>query len=837
MATLTYWARIIRGPSARMHAFRSKTSRVVLFVAGVWATALLPFHAANAASVSGKDDVAVARLGQAISACEKHDFFTAVHLLSAPGQPAKLRDYVSYYLANAQLVTNQGDAAVKMLGSYVANPVAASPLAGRISLLYAKGLLGQHNDALANAAKARQILQNDYPLLPQPDGDFTLAQAFEATGFPKQATIYYQRVYYLYPSADQSERARVSLEKLRAALGTDYPAPTPRQLLDRGAAWLKAKQFTKARQEYAMLASELTGADRDEAQSGVGAALYLDGDYTGAAHYLAPLQPEGGEAAAERLYYLTEAYRRLNEDTEMLDAVRQLGERYPASPWRLKALITAGNRYLLLQDRAQYVPLYQAAATNFPGDGAAALCEWRVVWAAWLDRSPRRVELLKEQVEMFPGDTHVSDALFFLGRAAEQESNFSSAKAYYERLNFYFPHYYYAGLARTRLTDPKISSAKPDVTVRAWLEKTADAAHSSGIPADLMAAPNEPTRQRIDRGRLLIAAGLTMQAVEELEFGAKQQAEQPTLLAMELSRAMPTPYLAVKVMKKFSGDYLSLPFEKASRSFWEMLFPMPFGETLTATAMERDLDPYAVAGLIRQESEFNPGARSAVAYGLMQLIPSTGKMLGKRDGVKVTSAGMLLNPALNIKLGTQYLRGQLDHWEGDWVKTLAAYNAGPSRVREWLEQFGYGDSAEFVENIPFSETRDYVQAVLRNGQVYRELYGKERAVLASDVVDSSSVPPARLTNTVAVSKAVAKLPGPKKPETALATPKAPPKKRGAKSARGTGASAAAKSTAKPVAKPAAVASAKKSTAKAPVASKKSTSGHAMAATAQKHASA
>jgi hypothetical protein len=119
---------------------------------------------------------------------------------------------------------------------------------------------------------------------------------------------------------------------------------------------------------------------------------------------------------------------------------------------------------------------------------------------------------------------------------------------------------------------------------------------------------------------------------------------------------------------------------------------------------------------------------------------------------------MLLDPGLNIKLGTQYLRGQLNHWEGDWVKTLAAYNAGPTRVRDWLQQYGYGDSAEFIENIPFSETRDYVQAVLRNGQVYRELYGNQKAVLASDVADDSEVPAAKITNVATVSKVVAKKP-------------------------------------------------------------------------------
>jgi len=734
------------------------SARLFLLTAAISFT-LSAQTASPPASQSGKPgDPAVLRLGQAVAAYEKRDFFTTVHLLSAAGQPPKLRDYTTYYLANAELMTNNGEGALRDLGHYAADPVPASPLAGRLTLLYAKVLLGQRPSTMANASKARQILETSYNLLPQPDGDFTQGQAFEATGFPRQAALCYQRVYFSYPASELSERARAALETLRASLGSDYPAPPGRQQLDRAKAFLTLKDYVKARQEYAMLATQLTGADRENAQSGVGASLYLGGDYAGALSYLAPLHPEDAEAGAQRLYYLTEAYRRANDDNAMLDAIHQLEENYPQSPWRLKALITAGNRYLLTQERAKYVPLYQAAANSFPGDSSAALCNWRVAWAAWLDRSPRRVALLKEQVEKFPGDTHVSDALFFLGRAAEQDNNPAEARAYFDRLNVYFPHYYYGGLARTLLADPKIAAARPDPAIRAWLESTADPAHSSSIPADAMATPNPATRQRIDRGRLLIMAGLTTQAVEELEYGAKQTTEQPTLLAMELSRSMPTPYLSVKIMKRFSGDYLSLPFEKASRAFWEMLFPMPYQASLTVSSMEHDLDPYAVAGLIRQESEFNPTAKSAVAYGLMQLVPATGRNMARQDGIRVSSAGMLFDPSLNIKLGTQYLRGQLNRWEGDWVKTLAAYNAGPERVKEWLDQFGYGDSAEFIENIPFTETRDYVQAVLRNGQVYRELYGKERAILASDVTDTSTVPPAQIKSAVLATKAVAKAP-------------------------------------------------------------------------------
>ncbi len=697
-------------------------------------------------------DPAVLRLGQAAAAYEKKDYFTTVHLLSASGQPAKLRDYVAYYLANAELVTNNGGDAVRDLARYLVDPVPGSPLTGRLNLLYAKALVGQPGSTKEAAMKARQVLEAQPSALPQPDGEFTLAQALEATGFPRQAAIGYQHVYFLYPSSDYSEKARESMERLKSSLGGDYPDPPARLRLQRGEAWLNAKQYLKARQEFAMLANDLTGNDREAAQAGVGAALFLNGDAAGTVSYLEKLNPQGAEAAAERLYYLTEACRKLDDDSSMMAAVKELGEKYPVSQWRLKALITAANRYLLTQDRTQYVPLYQAVAESFPEDSSAPLAQWRVAWAAWLDHSPQRVPLLRQQIEKFPNDTHVSDALFFLGREAEEESNFAAARAYYERLNTQYPHYYYAGLARERLNSPKLVAVSEDPAVRSWVDK-AIGAHANAIPDDIGTAPNAATRQRIDRGRLLIAAGMTSQAIDELQFGARQNTEQSTLLAMELSRSMPTPYLAMRVMKKFSGDYLSLPFEKASRSFWEMLFPLPYEETLTASATSRDLDPYAVAGLIRQESEFNPAARSPVAYGLMQLIPSTGRLMGRSSGIRVSSARMLLEPNLNIKLGTQYLRGQLNQWDGDWVKTLAAYNAGPTRVKRWVQAYGYDDPAEFIENIPFNETRDYVQAVLRNGQVYRELYGKQKAVLAAETEVDSDVPAGKI-NTVTASRKV-----------------------------------------------------------------------------------
>jgi soluble lytic murein transglycosylase len=130
-----------------------------------------------------------------------------------------------------------------------------------------------------------------------------------------------------------------------------------------------------------------------------------------------------------------------------------------------------------------------------------------------------------------------------------------------------------------------------------------------------------------------------------------------------------------------------------------------------------------LAGLIRQESEFNPQAVSrAKAYGLTQVRPATGRQFARKVGLARVTTRVLYQPAANLKIGSSILRSMLDQQGGKVEQTLAAYNAGPHRVVEWMAWSTYREPAEFVESIPFTETRDYVQAVLRNAEMYRRLY-------------------------------------------------------------------------------------------------------------------
>jgi soluble lytic murein transglycosylase len=129
-----------------------------------------------------------------------------------------------------------------------------------------------------------------------------------------------------------------------------------------------------------------------------------------------------------------------------------------------------------------------------------------------------------------------------------------------------------------------------------------------------------------------------------------------------------------------------------------------------------------VASLIRQESEFNPAAISpANAMGLMQILPSVGHQLAKSEKIKGFNDAMLLDPSTNIQLGTLYFKQLLAKYDGHLEYALAAYNAGSGRVDDWRKN-NYRDIHEFVESIPFTETREYVEAIMRNVAVYQRLY-------------------------------------------------------------------------------------------------------------------
>ena len=651
-------------------------------------------------------DAALANLALGIAAYEQKNYPAAIAgLKPLEAKLAPVADYVAYYLAAARVDSNDFEVTAADLAPARRN----SPLNGKSWLLEARARKA------SAATDAVRLLREHYAELPQPEGDVTMADCYQAANDLPQAVGFYQQVYYHYLSGAAAARAAAALLTLKDAMGGDYPPPRPAQLLHRADRLMDAKEYAQARKEY-QAAAQSTGPESDQARVRIGAADYFAGKTATAWPYLRDLAVADSDAAAERLYYLAECARWRNDDEQMMSAVQQLAARYQPSPWRLKALLSAANRYLLLNRPQDYLPLLRTVYQDFPNAPAAAQSHWKVAFQAYLHDQADAPGLLRDHLRQYPAHATAGAALYFLGRHMERSGDVAGARASYRKLATAFENHYYAMLARDRLK-AAAPAASPSRDIARFL---AGIQLSAAAPVATGATP--ATQTRIERSRLLRSAGLNDLADAELRFGMRTDG-QSVLLGMELAASADEPHQAMRIMKNSSPDYLNLPVPAAPRQFWELLFPLPYRAEVVRTAQERDLDPFLLAGLIRQESEFNPQAVSrAKAYGLTQIRPATGRQFARKAGVSKVTVRSLYQPAVNLKIGSSILRSMLNDQGGSVEQMLAAYNAGPQRVVEWLAWSPYREPAEFVESIPFTETRDYVQAVIRNAEMYRRLY-------------------------------------------------------------------------------------------------------------------
>jgi soluble lytic murein transglycosylase len=653
-------------------------------------------------------EAALGNLALGIAAWEQKNWAAAIaRLKPLEGKLAPIDDYVAYYLALSRVESNDFGVTAEDLAAARRN----SPLNGKSWLVEARARKA------SAAADAVRLLREHYAELPQPEGDVTLADCYQAANQLAQAAEFYQKVYYHYLSGAAAMRAAGALITLKDTMGSAYPPPGAAQRLHRADRLMEAQEYAQARKEYQAVAAEAGGVEREQALVRMGAADFLDGKTPLAWRYLRDLAVGESPAGAERLYYLAECARRRNDDAEMMSAVGQLAARYPQSPWRLKALTSAANRYLLLNRPQDYVPLYQAVYQDFPTAATAAPSHWKVTFQAYLHDAADASRLLREHLRQYPGHSTAGAALYFLGRHSERSGDVAGARVCYRKVTAAWENHYYAMLARERLKAVGSSAAVATGEIAQFV-----AGIRFSAPAPMPTGAAAATEARIGRSRLLRSAGLNDLADAELRFGMRTDG-QAALLAMELAASAAAPHQAMRIMKNTSPEYLNMPMPAAPRRFWELLFPLPYKADVVRTARERDLDPYLLAGLIRQESEFDPQALSrSKAYGLTQIRPATGRQYARKAGVSKVTVRVLYQPTANLKIGSSILRSMLDQQGGKVEQTLAAYNAGPRMVVEWMAWNAYREPAEFVESIPFTETRDYVQAVLRNAEMYRRLY-------------------------------------------------------------------------------------------------------------------
>ena len=641
----------------------------------------------------------------------------------------KLADYVAWFLASAEFDTQAYSEVPKTLDA-VWSQSPPSPLVWRAALLDARAL-----EQAGNPQGALEVLRKYYDKLPQPQGDLAMAAALAASGDPVSAALYDQRVYYGFPASSEAAQADSESAKLRAQLGDRYPPALGSATLGRAVKLLDAGQTERARKELIALVPQLDGAERDSARVKIGVADYATKDTGVAQRYLTALSVDSPEADAERLHYLLLCARRLNNREAMNDALDQLARLHPQSPWRMEALLIVGNSYLVDNQMDAYEPLYRACYESFPQDARAAGCHWKVTWGHYLRRRADSADLLRAHLRLFPASENAPAALYFLGRLAETSKDWPAARVYYGEVVREYPNYYYNALARDRLEAVKDVGAAPPSSVSEFLRTIAFPQRSRIRSFE----PNAAAQLRLERYHMLSTAGLDDWAEIELRYAAQYE-DQPHVMGLELARHA-EPDQAMRYLKRYASDYLYLPLESAPPEFWKLAFPIPYRADLERYAKQNGLDPFLMAALIRQESEFNPKAVSkANARGLTQIMPATGRELSRRLQMKPYSTARLFQPSVSLQLGSYYLKSVSASLGGRWEAALAAYNAGLARANAWLMWGDFQEPAEFIETVPFSQTRNYVQVVLRNAEMYRRLYaqGALKAEAAPPQVESGT---------------------------------------------------------------------------------------------------
>jgi soluble lytic murein transglycosylase len=541
------------------------------------------------------------------------------------------------------------------------------------------------------------------------------ARANEAAHKFAPAAKDYQALFYKYPLADESKDAAIALPRLTKQLHSEFPYATGEMQDQRAQIFYDAHKWHEARVEYEKLATILKDPGNPIRQRALVRAAECRQHPKAAPGLFVKLTVADPEADAERLYDLSQAWRSDKRETEMLTAIEKNAEKYPQSRWTEDSLMAAGNYYWVELDRAKAGNYYQRVLDGFPGGRHAQNAEWRLAWIAYIQRQPFADEKMTNFLRKYPSTGAAVNALYWLGRNAERSGNPARARAFYEKATDRFPSTYFAHAADQRLAKLAPGDSDP-----------ADAL--AEVPAPPPLRPfDEPIAPMVaDRwNRAQALRTIAFDASAELELKAAYAATaSPRYIVEAAQAAFDQGHFATGMAygRMAVPNFDSRKLSEVPSNVWKVLFPFPYEATIRREAERNNFDPMFAAGLIRQESTFQADAVShADAIGLMQILPKTGRLLAKERKIRYTK-NSLFDPNINIELGMLYI-ANLTRATGGPEYAAAAYNAGEDRIALWKSERTYDEVPELVESIPFTETREYVQIVLRNTDMYRALYG------------------------------------------------------------------------------------------------------------------
>jgi soluble lytic murein transglycosylase len=557
---------------------------------------------------------------------------------------------------------------------------------------------------------------------------FLLGQAREGANQYSEAIRAYQETWLKNPLHGAAKKARTRWEALVQEKKVAVKKIPPEALFNRALQFYQAHQYETALKEM----NRIEGFPAQGYPPFYAGEPWVDDLYyhRGMSHLRMKqyskavenldlvVRSSKNEGMAEKsLFSLFQALVRSGRKEEALRIHDLFQASYPQSSFLPQALYLKANLY---EDRGELdkaVSLYLSVADQFPQSSFRFPALWNAGWLRYQKKDwAAALQAWEKLKKAEPHFRWMEKALYWSGKALERIDRSKEAEDQYLQLQKEHPASYYSQLVSSRGLGPRASRGPFPVLQDRPLSSVKEKSNNSPGAMSI----------HLEKGRILARLGLTSWAIDELEVAEEEGGglEERWVEVSRLFRESEEYYRSnLLVRKKFALKPLSGRSSERERTLYLLAYPPGNPSLINRYAQTFDLDPALLSALILEESRFQVQAVSpAGARGLMQVMPQTGRQIARELKVRPFSEDQLFDPAVNIRLGSWYFARMLEEFEGKVHLALAAYNAGPRAVRKWLAGAPSSAEDEFVENIPYTETRNYVIRVIGSAQVYRFLY-------------------------------------------------------------------------------------------------------------------
>ncbi|CAN5655637.1 hypothetical protein BH18ACI1_BH18ACI1_03870 [soil metagenome] len=549
------------------------------------------------------------------------------------------------------------------------------------------------------------------------------AKSFEAQGNLAQAIAFYRHTYFYGAGENAAVEAEAKLKELNQPL----TAQTAEELSARADKLYNARNYTEAVNAYTNLLTNFqnTGSPQVNLKRLI---AYSNLRKPSEAQLAFNLIPPSADEKEQGYYELALAFAKAKQWSEARQIVADMREKFPKSKWTPKTLVAVGMAARDARNRTDESYLLKTAVAAYPKAIEVAGAQFELAWLEHENNNfPVSSQMLTEHLARYVDQdtTNRGKAGYWAARDSEKAGKIAEACALYDGTIYRYGANWYGYLALQRLTNLR-GQAKcqtpPTFSASSLVPKALE-----NLKTVTVAPENATTKEleRAEKAEELSTVGLFDWAIDELNEAKKTAYNSPkiNLALAKHYRLKGDNVNALLALAKSYPDYAQMFPEEMGREEWDIFYPLTNWSDIKYWAKQRNLDPFQVAGFIRQETIFDPNAKSgANAYGLMQLLIPTARAVARKYNSSTTAiyGDTLFQPALNIELGTAYIREQINKF-GRVEYVAVAYNAGPGRVPQWRATLP-AEMDEFVEEIPFKETKGYVQGIIRNSAQYRRLY-------------------------------------------------------------------------------------------------------------------